>query len=90
MKDRIVIPEYKCLTCHYKMDSTSGAFEDILPKKGDITVCLKCGTAGQFDELRNIVPLTTQELEKIKRTDPRAYGQLRKVQVTIDSKNKKN
>lgn len=90
MKDRIIIPESKCLTCHYKMDSTSGAFEDILPKKGDLTVCLKCGTAGQFDQDRNIIPLTSRELEEIKRTDARAYDQLRKVQMAIDSLNKEN
>ena len=90
MKDRIVIPESICLTCHYKMDSTSGAFEDVKPRKGDLAVCMKCGTPSQFDEELNMVALTPQELEELRRKEPLSWGQLRKVQAAIDSFNKRN
>jgi hypothetical protein len=90
MQDRIVIPDHECQTCHYRMDSTSGAFEDAQPRKGDLTVCLKCGTPSQFDEKLNMIPLTVEELDKIHREDRNAYLQLRKAQAAIDKMNKKN
>jgi hypothetical protein len=90
MKDRIVIPEIECQTCHYIIDSTSGAFEDAWPRKGDLTVCMKCGTPSLFDENLNMIPLSPQELDEIEVTDREAFVQLRKVQAVIDKRNKKN
>lgn len=90
MKDGIVIPKSKGPTCHYVMDRTAGAYEDATPRPGDISVCMKCGTPFQFDNSLNMVTLTPQELEQIRGTEAEAYRELRKVQLSIDSLNKKN
>lgn len=90
MKDRIIIPKHECLICHYVMDSTTGAFEDGLPNKGDLSVCDNCGTVTQFDDNLNMVPLTEEEIEELKEKWPTEYTQMRRVQKVIHQTNKQN
>lgn len=40
-----------CPNCGYGMNACSSAFEeDVEPKEGDITLCLKCGQILLFDD----------------------------------------
>jgi NAD-dependent SIR2 family protein deacetylase len=47
-KDTITLPEFSCPKCGYKMDRTTGAFEDAQPMEGDISMCLACGSPAIF------------------------------------------
>lgn len=67
-----------------------GAFESVLPKKGDLSVCAKCGTITQFDEKLNMVALEAHELEEIRQEDSELSAQLGKVQRAIQSTVKNN
>lgn len=44
------LPEQKCENCGYEMDCATGAFGDRTPKPKDITLCLNCGEAYEFND----------------------------------------
>jgi len=86
MNDATRIPQSECPTCHYKMDATTAVFEKATPKKGDISVCMKCGTVTQFDEKLRMVALTSKEVDEIKEKYPALYIQIRQIQREIAKK----
>lgn len=93
MKDYTTIPDHTCLTCHYKMDTTSSAFRGggrQVPVKDDLSVCLRCGTVTKFDARLNSVALTEGELKELRGTHPDLYLQLIKVQKVIQAMTKQN
>ena len=45
------LPQSKCPTCGYEMDSATGTTHDEDPRPGDLTVCLNCGEMLQFNDI---------------------------------------
>jgi hypothetical protein len=44
-------PKDKCPKCGKTFDATTGAYDNnIVPRKGDVTVCIKCGEILVFKE----------------------------------------
>lgn len=86
------IPISVCPVCYYKMDCATASSKEgrRRPIKGDLSVCLKCGTGTAFDENLSMVALTEEELEKIKVENMEAFSQLREVQSFIASMRKQN
>lgn len=90
MKDSTAIPVSECPTCHYRMDRTSAASGEGIPRKGDISVCFKCGAVMQFDENLKMISLGEDALLDLKMKYPKEYGELRKVQSAIGKLTKRN
>lgn len=90
MEKRNVIPDTECLTCHYKMDSSTCVGGNNKPKKDDIAVCMKCGTASKFDDKLNMVALTMGELQELKEKWPGTYIKFRAVQSVIQANLQQN
>jgi hypothetical protein len=55
----------------------------VTPEPGVITICYNCGTIGIFNDQRNIVPATSEELQKLFEADPENLKTLLAVQVWI-------
>jgi hypothetical protein len=81
-------PLSKCLNCGYPIDAASamdkekGLLDNIVPKEGDISICMKCSHMMAFRKNGQLRPLTDQEMLKIA-GDPRilllqkALGEMR-------------
>lgn len=54
-----------CPECFYRFDHASGAFDDSVPKPGDVTLCLKCGHALVFDQQLGVREPNEQERTEI-------------------------
>jgi hypothetical protein len=81
----------KCPNCLYEMDCSTGLRkEDSNPEPGSISICLKCGALCEFDQDMNLVPLTKDQLEEIKRTDPDAWRIIAASQSLIRARIKHN
>jgi len=72
--------EQECPSCKKLLNSTSGAFEDITPKPRDITICLYCGLAMEWDEDMNAMPLSEMQLWEL---PTETFVQIKRVQVAI-------
>lgn len=64
------IPEFICTACFEAMDCASDMLGDRTPEPGDVTLCIRCGTAYVFDENLNLVDPSPEQLEVIN-SDPR-------------------
>jgi len=63
------IPEFRCLKCNYRMDCTTEAYGNSVPKAGDISMCMMCGHLMIFKEDLTVRDLTHEENEQAK-SDP--------------------
>lgn len=51
-----------CPNCGYAMDAVTAAFEDVRPKPGDVTVCIKCAALLEFTDDMRYAPANTRRL----------------------------
>lgn len=63
------IPEFRCLKCNYRMDCTTEAFGEGMPKAGDLSMCMMCGYLMVFNEDLTVRELTPEERVRVK-SDP--------------------
>ena len=66
-----------CPSCGYEMDAATAAFEDVRPKPGDVSVCLKCAALLEFAEDMTFAPANTGRL------DLETLEQLAEVQAAV-------
>lgn len=64
----------KCPTCGSKLDaSTCITDKDILPEKGDLSICVYCGTLLEYEDNQFVHELSEDSLYILKITDPEIY-----------------
>jgi hypothetical protein len=51
-----------CPNCGYGLDAATAAFEDVRPKPGDLTVCIKCAALLEFTDGMGYAPANTLQL----------------------------
>lgn len=51
-----------CPYCGYFSDRVAHPTEDIIPIKGDLSLCIKCGNISEFDEKFKLVKINLDEL----------------------------
>jgi hypothetical protein len=67
-----------CVTCHAEIDQNSHPTDTkIRPKPGDITLCIHCGQAYQFDAKLREFPLRDSEIPED------ARGEIMKLRYAI-------
>lgn len=76
------IPISLCPSCGYTVDHANGAFHNNAPKVGDISICIACGQLLFFDSQMRIRLPTTQEIEKLTKTERQIIA---RVVVAINS-----
>jgi hypothetical protein len=70
-------PDY-CPACFHRLDSATGAFEDVAPQAGDFTVCIQCGTILEFSETLQLKRLSKHAKQRIAET-PKLATELARV-----------
>ena len=66
-----------CPTCNRTLDgATCVDNEDILPKIGDLSVCMYCGTILEYEDGLFLHAISDESLESLKITDPPTYNLL--------------
>lgn len=81
--------EQKCPGCgerlnkHITIDNSS-------PNTGDITVCGHCQKINKYGINLEIIPLTIDELDLMRKEDPRTYFKLCEIQFNLRVLNLKN
>lgn len=58
----------ECPYCSHKVDSAINEFgETVLPKVGDITLCIRCGEVSEFDSEMNLIKfnVSTMNVEEL-------------------------
>jgi len=63
MTKETVTPENHCPYCGKKFDRCSSVTEDVTPRPGDFTVCIRCSCLMAFTGTLRVRPLTIKELE---------------------------
>ena len=59
-------PEQRCKKCNAILSAVEEQFGDTRPpKKGDITICVKCATVLQFEEDLSLSLVTQKDLESL-------------------------
>jgi len=61
-----------CQTCKKELNCHTGPAEGLMPKAGDYTMCVYCGSIYIFDNPPNFRNLTTQELGDLMKSE--AWG----------------
>lgn len=69
-RDSYHMPRCNCPACGYELDMATNAFGKERPKRGDATVCLRCGNVMVFRKNLTVRSLTDEERERVKK-DPR-------------------
>lgn len=59
------ITESKCLKCGKLLDGCSAVENEAKPKKGDFSICIKCGNIAVFDNDLKLRKPTKKEHEEI-------------------------
>ena len=66
--------EGRCATCNHTIDAHTGFDHDEAPLPHDLTVCIYCGTISEFDDDMNLIPVSPEELAKVKEEDEQAWA----------------
>lgn len=61
-----VTPENECPYCGKRFDRCSSLTDDVTPKAGDLTVCIRCSCVMAFTETMRVRALTLGELESLR------------------------
>jgi RNase P subunit RPR2 len=77
------IPEQQCKSCGHVIKHSTDLINDTLPKPGDVTVCIGCGTISRFNYKYEIVKLEPHEIEIIKRKQPDTWKTIKAVSEAI-------
>ena len=74
-----------CPRCNTRLDGATPAHSDeqILPKAGDISMCLSCGVVLQFNEALELSPLKPEAIAELQATQPEL---LRDICVMINAR----
>jgi hypothetical protein len=54
-----------CPACLKLVDAATSMAKDAQPKKGDLTICVYCGTLLQFGEFMRLSALSDEELRQL-------------------------
>jgi len=68
-----------CKNCLEVVDAATDPFGEATPSEGDLSVCSKCRTIGQYDADMNIRPLMDFELETLRNEHPETYVDIQKI-----------
>lgn len=80
-----------CKTCMATLNGhMSTEKPEISPRPKDISVCYYCGTVSKFDKELNLVSVTLEELDWIKRKQPDSWKLLEEISEKIKQKIQKN
>lgn len=64
MKNKNFVKKCECPYCLHKVDSAINEFDEtVLPSKGDITLCIKCGEVSEFNEEMNLIKFNVSQLD---------------------------
>ena len=73
-----------CPKCNYDLQCHTSIFdEDLKPKKGDYSVCFKCGTILKFKGDMNLEIVSTVEIVRLYLSDINLFGKLYKIRDEI-------
>jgi hypothetical protein len=74
----------KCTVCKKTLDGhTSVGEKDLIPKEGDISICVYCGTIYRYNAELTLHQLTDTELRILAKTEPSVYVKVKRAVVTI-------
>jgi hypothetical protein len=79
-----------CTACFKKLDAHTAVEGDHVPKEGDFTVCIGCGTASKFDKDLNLVPLTPDDVTYLETEAPETLMLLNQAAFLIRQRNAQN
>jgi hypothetical protein len=81
---RLTNPTVKCPKCGHCLDAaTSVEKENLLPKEGDLSVCIECASLLMYEEGYFLHLITEKELSELRMNNPRAYDTLHLVQAQV-------
>jgi hypothetical protein len=76
--DTTILPVSNCSGCGTKLDAATAV--DAVPKHGDFSVCIECGTLHRFDAELRLIAATEEETELL---GPKGKMQLDSFRKTI-------
>jgi len=81
--------ETVCPYCHIKFDDQTcvSQEEDIKPKAGDVTMCIKCGELAQFTD-DGLIPLPEEIVDALNPRDVQIAAQIRASFIDMTGKYK--
>lgn len=72
-----------CYNCGYVMDAQTHVGQpEIIPKNGDISICLACTALGEFQD-EKIVPLSAEKRLHLIENEPEVWNLLLRTQELI-------
>ncbi len=84
------VKETHCKSCYHKIDAHSPIEGEHKPQKGDLSVCMYCGTICTFDDELNLIALTNEEKQFLQTHERKTYELLNNTAIYIQQQIIKN
>lgn len=86
MRTTRLASDVKCPNCGHQLDGATCVFEDVAPKPGDLSVCVRCKHWLRFNDDLTLRPMSQDDIDVLK---PEEFKQLMRTTEALPIKRRR-